>query len=126
MTASPDRQTQERIARDDATFRAANQRISAFAESLLDGVDRIPFICECADRTCTTVVLVSREEYRRIRLNPRWFVNAPGHEVALQGAGRVLERAERYVIVEKTGYAGEVAEALAEDDSLLDPRPGTS
>src|SRR4051812_33100379 len=54
------------------------------------------------------------DDDRRIRKHPprpTWFLNAPGHESVSVGAGAaiVLERRERYVLVEKIGIAGEVA-----------------
>jgi hypothetical protein len=114
----PDRQTEERIAKNDATFREANARIHAVAyENDLTGYP-VPFICECADLGCTSLVRLRLQEYAHVRAEPRWFLNIPGHEVAAQGAATVVERHDGYVIVEKTGHAGEVAEALAESDPV--------
>jgi hypothetical protein len=47
--------TAERIARNDATFRDANERIRASAVEYQIG-DSLPIICECADPTCTAVI----------------------------------------------------------------------
>src|SRR5205823_14851784 len=44
----------ERIARNDATFRQANEEIERAAEPL--GIEPIPFLCECADERCTEIV----------------------------------------------------------------------
>jgi hypothetical protein len=110
----PDRLTEERIARNDATFREANERIEAVAEEqALSGP--VPLICECAELRCTELVRLPLDEYSYVRSNPRWFINVPGHEVQLRGAGIVVEEREGYLIVEKTGHAGEVAEQLAGD-----------
>ncbi len=103
--------TQERIGRNDSIFRDANEGIRAAAEE--HGADfRVPFICECADPECRELVLLTVEEYRRVRQDPRWFVNALGHQVAAQGAADVIARYDGYLVVEKTGRAGEVAEEL--------------
>ena len=109
----PDRLTEERVARNDALFRDANERIGAFAaeHGLRDGV--VPFICECADRRCQEIVRLQLDEYERVRSNPRWFVNVPGHQVAAHGAAIVVEHHHDYVVVEKVGHAGEVVEELA-------------
>jgi hypothetical protein len=110
----PDRLTEERIARNDATFREANERIGAVAEAY--GLsDPVPFICECAEVRCTELIQMPLEDYGYVRGNPRWFINVPGHEVAMRGAGSVVEEREGYLIVEKEGHAGEVAEQLARD-----------
>jgi hypothetical protein len=110
----PDRLTEERIAKNDDTFREANERIEAVVEEH-DLTDRpVPFICECADVRCTQVTRLLLDEYRHVRSDPRWFLNVPGHEVAAMGAAVVIERHDTYVVVEKQGHAGEVAEELAD------------
>lgn len=106
-----DDHTAERIAKNDARFRALNERLSAAATGL--GIhDRVPFICECAEPSCTTIVRLSSAEYAEIRSQPTHFLNAPGHQVAAQGAGRVFEERQGYVIVEKIGRAAEVVRDL--------------
>lgn len=107
----------ERIAKNDATFRAANEKIAASAQEY-DLTGRVPFICECAEESCTNVVLVDLDEYRGIRSHPRHFLNVPGHEAAMvaAGAGMVVEDRGTYLLVEKTGVAGEIVEQLADVD----------
>jgi hypothetical protein len=107
----PDRVTQERVARNDALFREANEGIEQ-AASRHDVIDHVPFICECADEWCRELLVLSIDEYEEIRRNPRHFLNVPGHEGAAQGAAEVVEDRGRYLIVEKTGYAGEIVEKL--------------
>jgi len=101
----------ERIATNDATFRALNEQLSDAAAEL--GInERVPFICECAEASCTTIVRLSLAEYAEIRSHPTHFLNAPGHQVAAQGAARVIEERREYVIVEKIGRAAEVVRDL--------------
>ena len=101
----------ERIGRNDAIFRNANEGISEAAEAA--GIeDQVPFVCECADPACREIVQMSMQEYREIREDPRLFLNVPGHEASAQGWGQVVENRERYVVVVKVGPAGEVAEQL--------------
>jgi hypothetical protein len=112
-----DRQQQtvsaERIARNDATFRDANERIRVVAEATQLGDDALlPFLCECADLQCTTIVQLTGAEYEETRANPRWFVNAHGHQQSSHGWARVVEEFERYTLVEKIGEAGTIAEEL--------------
>jgi hypothetical protein len=109
----PDRLTEERVARNDALFRDANERIKTFAVEIDLRTDPVPFICECADTRCKEIVRLSLDEYEHVRSNPRWFINVPGHQVAARGAATVVERHSEYVVVEKVGHAGEVAEQLA-------------
>ena len=108
-----DRVSEERIARNDDVFRKANENLCAAAAELgFDGT-RVPFLCECAEETCTTIVVLELDAYRRVRGNPRWFLVAPGHEGEAEAAASTVERADGFVIVEKDGHAGEIAERLA-------------
>lgn len=101
----------ERVARNDAAFRVANEEIRAkAAEWNLDGL--LPALCECADPHCTTVVRVTARQYEAVRSDPRWFLNAPGHEVNAQGWAHVIERHDRYFVVEKIVPAVEIVEEL--------------
>ena len=106
--------SQERIARNDAAFRRANEEIEAAAVSLDFDPRAVPFICECADRSCTAVIHLSLDEYETVRRQSRWFLNVPGHQVAARGAAVVVDENERFVVVEKIAHAGEVVERLDE------------
>jgi hypothetical protein len=108
-----DRLTEKRIARNDATFREANEQIGAAAG--IYGIEgAVPFICECADPACSEIVPLELRRYEEIRADSRHFLNVPGHEAAAQGAAVVIDKREGYVIVEKVGHAGDVVEALDE------------
>jgi hypothetical protein len=107
--------TQERIARNDDVFRTANEKIrDAATEHGLEGP--VPFICECADPGCTRVVRLDLDDYAEVRSNPRWFLTAPQHVEGEQEAAQVVARRDGFLIVEKVGRAGAVAEALADSD----------
>src|SRR4051794_37329338 len=43
----------ERVARNNATFREANEGIAAKAQQLGLDAELIPFLCECVDERCT-------------------------------------------------------------------------
>lgn len=102
----------ERVARNDAAFREANESIMGLArEAEMEGP--LPVICECADLECTELLQVTRAEYREVRQDPRRFLTARGHEGAAGDWARVVAEHERYVVVEKVGEAGDVAEELA-------------
>jgi hypothetical protein len=60
--------TAERIGRNDSAFRDANEQISAKAKELRTADDRlIPFICECADEECTSIIQLNLAEYEDVR-----------------------------------------------------------
>jgi hypothetical protein len=108
----------ERIARNDAIFREANEGIGQAAED--QRVDmRIPFICECADHSCREIVPLTLDEYTQIRSDPLHFVNAPGHEASAHGWAEVVARTNGHVTVEKLGQAGEIVEELEGEEGLV-------
>ena len=111
-------ETAEKVARNNAVFRDANDEIAVVAADYgLDGPRLLPFICECSVEGCSTVIQLTLSEYQRVRSNPRWFAHAPGHEPEIAGHVRLVEANERYSLVEKVGEAGDLAVQLAEDAS---------
>ena len=110
MGSVTSRTTAERVAYNNAVFRDANEAIRQKAnEWELDGL--LPTLCECADPSCV-VLRLTPEQYEHVRTNPRWFINAPAHHVNEDGSVRIVAEHDRYVIVEKIGEAGQVAEQL--------------
>lgn len=105
-----DELTDERIARNQATFRDANERIVAAAGEIGVEPNAVPFICECADATCTQVLLIDLPEYERVRRHGRRFIHATGHD---DPVSVIVEVHSHYVVVEKQNTAGEIAERLA-------------
>ena len=96
----------ERIGHNEALSREINERIEA---GRWPGEDESPaFLCECARLGCNVLVELTIGEYEHIRADARRFVLAPGHE--LPETEFVVERHPAYVVVEKQGVAGTVAE----------------
>ena len=113
-----DDQTLERIAQNQSRFREVNEQIEATADRMrMTGA--IPFVCECPRPTCTEIVRMSLEEYEEVRQYDRRFFVVPGHQdVALtSGAGVVTghDQDGRFVLVDKIGVAGEIAEERYRD-----------
>jgi hypothetical protein len=105
----------ERVARNQATFRDANERIEQAADGMVDLADPLPFICECARRNCTELTRLTREEYEGVRKDARQFFVARGHEICeVDGVvvATMVDRRERYTVLRKVGEAGQVAEDL--------------
>jgi hypothetical protein len=108
--------TAERVGHNNAVFRNANERIhGAAAAYSADGL--VPFLCECPDPTCTRVIPMPMADYEAVRSAPRRFINALGHPDSAHQWSTVVERRDSYEIVEKTGIAARVAEAM-------DPKSG--
>lgn len=94
-------------------FRDANERLRRIADSYrFEAGDHAPFICECADPSCFESVMLSLDEYDRVRVHPTWFVLVAGHEDGEATHEHVLESERGYTIVEMTGAAGAEAERL--------------
>ena len=106
------------MARNDSIFREANERIESYVQSLGDQIEGpLPFLCECADVTCTEIVRMTPAEYQALRQDPVRFTTVPGHEGAESWA-KVVDQNDRFAVVEKLGVAAEVATGL-------DPRSET-
>jgi hypothetical protein len=107
-----DEDRQERLAKNESLFRTLNENINGLASGL-DGGEPFEFICECSTRGCFERLSLTVEEYERVRQDGTHFLLAPGHEdIEIE---QVIGRRNGYVIVEKDGVAG----LVAEDD---DPR----
>jgi hypothetical protein len=113
-------QTEERMAANEATFREANERIQERAREL-DFDAPVPFLCECGEAECREILRLTLGEYERVREDSTSFFVLPAHESVAASAGRVRERHDRFVVVEKTGVAGEVADER-DPRQVSDPR----
>jgi hypothetical protein len=92
-----EREGKQRVAMNEATFRKVN-------EGMKDGQagsDLLSFVCECGRLHCTRIIQLTREEYEGVRADPRRFAIVDGHE--LPEVEEVVERHDRYFVVEKTG-----------------------
>ncbi len=106
MTTKEDRSV-ERAAENEAAFRDSNEKLEERRIELeIEGVT--PFICECGQESCTTLVMLSGEEYEEIRSKPNRFVLSPGHSFQM---GEIVAENGRFMTVDKHGKAAEIAEA---------------
>lgn len=99
---------EQRAARNEALFREVNDKIAELEERHGQATSELLIVCECADDTCTQRLTVDPGTYRRVREQPRHFLVIPGHEKP--EIERIVETRVPYLIVEKTGPAGDVAE----------------
>ena len=93
---------EERIHRNNRTFREANEQINARATELDAPMERIPFLCECPTEACTEIVYLTLVEYGDLRAHDGHFMTKIGHEEAERPVGTVVSREDGYVIVEKS------------------------
>jgi hypothetical protein len=92
-----ERQGKQRVAMNEATFRKVNEGMEAGQAS----AGLLSFVCECGRLNCTRIIQLTRAEYESIRGNPRRFAIVDGHEIL--EAEEIVERHDRYLVVEKGG-----------------------
>jgi hypothetical protein len=98
---------QQRTARNEAIFREINEGIRRGRwPGEEDSITS--FRCECASLGCTEMLELSFRDYEQIRNHPRRFIVHPGHE--RPNVEVVVDAYPTYLIVQKVGEAGEVAE----------------
>ena len=93
----------ERQARNESLIRTVNDQIAALdaaASGWATPEHQFEFRCECgSDPACDAHVLMTLEEYERVRGQRDRFAVVPGHES--EEIEYVVEEADRYVIVDK-------------------------
>jgi hypothetical protein len=111
--AADDERRALHVAAVQSTARAGNERTRKIAlRERFEYTQRVPFLCECADRSCTEIVMLSLADYERIREHPSRFLLVAGHEDAEADYERIVEAENGYAVVEKIGVAGEEAVRL--------------
>lgn len=105
-----DRLGKQRVAMNEATFRKVNEAMEAGQDS----AGLMTFVCECGRLGCSVLIQLEQDEYEAIRENPRRFAIVEGHEIP--EAEKIVERNERYIVVEKVG------DPVAEVVEHTDPR----
>ena len=103
-----DRERERVIAANEALSRRVNEGIE---RGQWPGEEDRPaaYHCECARPDCNRLIELTPRAYEAVRDNPRRFVVAPGHVES--DVETVVETAPNYLVVEKHGTAGRVAEA---------------
>lgn len=105
--------TAARAAKNEILFREVNERIVELEENFGRRLDEpTEFVCECSMIDCVERVPLTLREYQEVRAEPTYFLVAPGH--VDEAYERVVVRREHYVVVEKLGAAGAIAEQDAD------------
>ena len=115
----PGDQSQERAARNENLFRQLNDRLHDLAviDGSPDPLER--FVCECDRTSCSLLVELTAAEYRGVRDDDRRFLVFPDPSHTSPELETVVERHDRYWVVEKRGTAGIEAEHLAQEEQNL-------
>jgi hypothetical protein len=118
MSASGDlRDREERAAKNQSLFREINENVTELNQAFRLVAPLGEWICECANESCIVTVEMTRADYEEIRGDGARFLVAPSDEHVWPDVERIIERLDRYWVLEKTGHAGDLAKRS-------DPRSG--
>jgi hypothetical protein len=112
MDVEPGDEREIRAARNQSMFRRINERLTR-DDALADMTGNHVIACECADPGCVRTLAISAAQYVDVRREPRRFAVLPDHVYA--EVEWVVGEFGTFVVVEKIGPAGDVAEALTRE-----------
>ena len=115
---SPDiSELQERAAQNEARYRALNEQMERHNAVHVWVDPPMPdWICECASTDCMGPVRLTFAEYEAVRAESTHFFVVPSEDHLSPAVEHMVQRNERYWVVEMIGEAAEVSDEL-------DPRP---
>ncbi len=113
---------QERAGENESRYRNLNERMEPHNAAHVWVDPPMPdWVCECASTECMKPVRLTFAEYEAVRAEPTRFFVLPDEEHLSLAVERVVERNERYWVVEKIGEAAEVSEQLDPRSSGASP-----
>ena len=98
---------EERLALNEAVFRAANERMAAWEERH-QTADTELYMCECADPECRDKIPLQRADYEQVRRDASHFFVAPGHDIP--DIETVIETRQDWLVIEKNREVREIVE----------------
>jgi uncharacterized protein (UPF0548 family) len=105
------RSREERLARNEASFRSLNESLGARVHERLSGSgSAVPgFVCECGSGECEDIIQVDLSSYEEVRRDPCLFILRPGHEAP--DVEDVVQRADGYLVVRKHEEVADIVRA---------------
>src|SRR5918996_4994467 len=97
----------EQRAANESRFREANEKLERKVVELSITEWRTPYLCECDDPNCTSILMLTIPEYEAVRSKPTQFVITPGHDAS---PDRIVEELEGFTVIEKTGEEAQLVE----------------
>ncbi len=94
-----DDERRARIGRNEAIFRAVNEKIEDVNLAFGEVSGRMQLVCECGDAQCVEPIELTLDAYEALRSDSALFAIVPGHE--LPEAENVVERYPGYAVVRK-------------------------
>jgi hypothetical protein len=99
---------QERIAKNETMFRAANRELQQGGEA----DELIEVLCECGRQGCSGLITLTVADYDRVHVQEDRFVVVPGHQST--EIENVVEERSDYLVVDKFGEAEDIAEGQSD------------
>ena len=103
-----------RIGQNQSLFRAVNEHIEDLA---IRSEQTVEIVCECSSLGCAERLTVALTDYEAVRGDGRRFIVTQGHQNP--DFERIVERRDGWLVVEKSGDAGDTAA----DENPRDDRP---
>jgi hypothetical protein len=100
----------ERTGENEALFREVNERLKDRKRDDPAWASPSRWLCECAEETCTERIEMTPLEYEQLRSEATHFAVVPNEEHVSLDVERIVEKHDRYWVVEKIGEAAEIAE----------------
>ena len=112
MATEEQRTRQLRLTQNQSLYRQVNERVEAVnrAFSFVTGLSQ--FVCECANDACTRQVSMTIDEYEAVRARPDTFVVLPDDAHVYLDIEEIVERDDRYWVVQKQGFGRAEAQRL--------------
>jgi hypothetical protein len=109
VAVPPAQDRETRAGENQVLFREVNERIDELNEAFRDFSAYGSWVCECANETCVERIELTLAEYGGVRAVPERFAVKPGESHVWPDIERVVEKHDRYWVVEKTGDAARIA-----------------
>jgi len=119
MGSASGEEREVRAARNQALFRAVNEKISEMNEAFGSILGTFAITCECSQLNCVELIEIPGGAYRTVRGNPRTFAVLPDH--VDPNVERVLSNHDGYAVVE-VRLEARMKEAETELPDAIDPR----
>ena len=103
---------ERRAAENQSLFRSVNDRIKQLNETFEAFSPYGDWTCECMDIQCVEIVQMTLAEYEGVRTHSDRFLVAPADRHVLPDVEQIIERTDRFWLVEKLGAAAERAVEL--------------
>lgn len=113
MESASNEDREVRAARNQALFRAVNDKILDLNRTFGELAGTFAVACECSRIDCVELLEIPPDAYRAVRESPRTFAVVPGH--VEQGVERLVSTHDGYAVVEVQGHGVRIAEATFRD-----------